>query len=252
MARLRAPDGCPWDREQDHQSLTPYLVEETYEVVEAIESGSPQDLCEELGDLLLQVVFHAQLAAEAGQFDLQDVIEGISDKMERRHPHVFGDERADDAQAVRARWEALKRAEGKSTFGGVPRALPALLRATRVGEKAARLGFDWKQAGPVLAKVREELDELEAELVRDDGDGADVRACEELGDVLFSVCNLARHLGLEAEGSLRAATRRFESRFELVRVLAAETGLALDGATEAELDDLWERAKGALAAASDR
>lgn len=250
MARLRAPDGCPWDREQDHQSLTPYLVEETYEVVEAIESGAPGDLCEELGDLLLQVVFHAQLAAEAGHFDLQDVIDGISEKMERRHPHVFGDERADDAHAVRTRWEALKRAEGKSTFGGVPLALPALLRATRVGEKAARLGFDWKQVEPVLAKVREELDELEAELAA--GDGAEGRVSEELGDVLFSVCNLARHLGLEAEGSLRAATRRFEHRFEAVRTFATEADVALEEASEADLDALWERAKLALAGAGER
>jgi MazG family protein len=255
MARLRAKEGgCPWDLEQSHESLRPYLIEEAYEVLEALDRRRPQALCEELGDLLLQIVFHAQLAEEAGEFDLGDVIAGISDKMVRRHPHVFGGDRAEDARAVRDRWEEIKVAEGRSLFGGTPRSLPALLRAQRIGEKAAGVGFDWPSLPPVLEKVREELAELEHEIAvapaESLGDPRG-RVFAELGDLLFSLTNLSRHLGQVAEDALREATERFEVRFEEVRRRAAGAGRALEECSLEELDAYWEDAKRSVALEED-
>jgi tetrapyrrole methylase family protein/MazG family protein len=241
MARLRAPDGCPWDREQTHESLKPYLVEEAYEVMEAIDAESPPDLCEELGDLLLQIIFHAQLAEEEGQFHLGDVIDAISEKMVRRHPHVFGHESIETSDEVLDRWEEIKLAEGRTLFGGTPKALPALLRAQRIGEKASGVGFDWSEISGVLAKVHEELGELETAL-----EEGPQRIFEETGDLLFAITSLSRHLDIVAEDALRQATSRFEDRFIEVERLSAERGKTLRECDEAELDRLWEAAKAAL------
>ncbi len=241
MARLRAPDGCPWDRAQTHESLRPYLIEEAYEVIDALETKDSNALCEELGDLLLQIVFHAQLAEERDEFDLGDVIRSINDKMVRRHPHVFGDESAANSSEVRDRWEELKRAEGRGLFAGLPRHLPSLLRAQRVGEKVANLGFDWPEIQPVIDKIREELDELEAEF------GAEQPRIEaELGDVLFAITNLARHLEVNAESALSGSTARFERRFLEVQSIASERGKDLRECPLAELDEMWEQAKRTL------
>ena len=238
MAKLRSPSGCPWDLKQTHESLKPYLLEEAYEVLDAIDSNDPAQLCEELGDLLLQIVFHSRLAEEQRQFDLQDVIGAISEKMLRRHPHVFGRESASTPQEVRDRWEELKREEGRSIFAGLPPHLPALLRAQRVGEKAANIGYDWRGPEPVISKVMEELGELTDEIGNDAG-----RTSEELGDLLFSLCNLARHLSVNAEESLRAATNRFEQRIGAVQEYAEAQNIDLEELDEAELDVLWEKVK---------
>jgi tetrapyrrole methylase family protein/MazG family protein len=257
MAALRAENGCPWDRAQTHDSLKPYLIEEAYEVVEAIDAGDDSLLCEELGDLLLQIVFHARLAEEAGEFGLGEVIDAVSDKMVRRHPHIFGDaaqregdgdsgepiSRVDTPEAVHDQWEQIKRAEGRAIFGGLPQTLPALMRARRVSEKAAGVGFDWSSADKVLDKVREELEELVEAL-----DDSPVRAFEELGDVLFALVNLGRHLEVSAEDALRQATRRFERRFHRTEDIARRDGRQLTDCDDAELDRLWGRAKAELAA----
>ena len=240
MAKLRSPGGCPWDLKQTHESLKPYLLEEAYEVLEAIDADDPLELCEELGDLLLQIVFHSRLAEEQQQFDLSDVIRAISEKMLRRHPHVFADESATTPQEVRDRWEELKREEGRSIFAGLPAHLPALLRAQRVGEKAANIGFDWKSVKPVLAKVKEELNELTDEMETESG-----RISEELGDLLFALTNLARHLSIDAEGALRASTLRFERRIRAVQRLAEDGDVKLEDCDEGELDELWEQVKAA-------
>lgn len=241
MAQLRGPEGCPWDREQTHASLKPYLIEEAYEVIDAIDEGAGATLSEELGDLLLQIAFHAQLADEEGRFNLADVIDGISDKMVRRHPHVFGAETASSAEQVRDRWEEIKRGEGRRLFGGLPNHLPALLRAQRVGEKAANIGFDWRSPEPVLAKVKEELRELE-----DEFGGDPTRIHDELGDLLYAVANLARHLGMNAEEALRGATRKFEGRVEQVQTLAEGRGIELTEVDDSVLDGLWEEVKGTV------
>lgn len=246
MARLRSEDGCPWDRQQDHETLKPYLIEEAYEVIEAIDGGDAHTLCEELGDLLLQIVFHSRLAEEVDAFGLDDVIEAICEKMIRRHPHVFGDERAETPNDVRDRWEQIKAAEGRSLFDGTPRSLPALLRAQRVSEKASGVGFDWSSYRQVLDKVREELGELEEALAHfEDSDDARARRAvvDELGDLLFATSSLARHLGIVGEDALRSATYRFERRFAEVQKLATQSERRLEDCDEAELDALWERAK---------
>lgn len=230
---------CPWDREQTHRSLTRYAIEEAYEVVEAIEGLGPDGqgadhLEEELGDLLLQVWLHATIAEQAGWFTMADVARGIHDKLYRRHPHVFAGVEVSGIDELRATWEASKREEkGRaSIMDGIPAALPALLYASKVGKKAAALGFDWRSAEPVYDKVREELDELAAD-----------PSADELGDVLFSVVNLARHLGLDPESALRGATAKFRDRFVVVERLAAEEGLDLAAAPVATLDRLWAAAK---------
>jgi len=242
MARLRGPDGCPWDREQTLKSLSPYLLEETYELLEAIDAGDPVAHREELGDVLLQVVFQARIREEEGAFDLGDVAQGIADKMERRHPHVFGDEKAETAEEVVRSWEALKDAEKSeraSVMDGVPDALPALARSQKLQLRAARVGFDWTQLEDVLHKLEEELEELHH--ARNLGDAEAMEA--ELGDLLFSVVNLGRHLNVSAEDALRGSARRFERRFREVERRLGASGRTPADASLSELDELWDEVK---------
>jgi tetrapyrrole methylase family protein/MazG family protein len=242
-ARLRAPDGCPWDRKQTHRSLRPYLLEEAYETVDAIENGSPADLAEELGDLLLQVILHAQFAAEEGTFDLTDVYRSIAAKIVRRHPHVFGTVDVDGVEQVLTNWETIKAGEraerGKAhegAFGGVARALPALAGSREIQERASALGWDWDAIEGVWDKVREELDELAAAATDDD-------RLHELGDTLFALVNLARWMKLDPEEALRAANHRWVGRYRGVEALAVERGIDLDALTLAEKDVLWDEVK---------
>lgn len=248
MRRLLAPGGCPWDREQTLKTLEPYLLEETYEVLEALAGGSPAEHCEELGDLLLQVVFHAALRQAEGAFDIDDVIAGIVAKLIRRHPHVFGDASAETAAEVHAQWDAIKAREKRDrdeagevpgTLAGVPRALPALARAQKLAERASRVGFDAAGAGPYWDKLREEVGELER--AASAGDAAAVEA--EIGDVLFTVVNLARKLDCDAEGALRAANRRFADRFAHIEDRLRHEGRTPDQASMEEMDALWQEAK---------
>jgi MazG family protein len=243
VARLRAPDGCPWDREQTHASLRAGLIEEAYEVVEAINTGDDANLREELGDLLLQPIFHAQIAAEEGRFNFDDVARGIVEKLLRRHPHVFGEDQCADSAEVLRKWDDIKRAEKAerttSALDGISGGLPALMRAEKVQKKAARVGFDWTEAAPVVAKIREELAEVEAELAQ----GASAKIEEEIGDLLFSVVNLARKLKVDGETCLQSATDKFSTRFRKIEALARERGIALDKLSLAELDVLWDEVK---------
>jgi ATP diphosphatase len=234
MARLRDPErGCPWDREQDFASIAPYTIEEAYEVADAIARGDLAELKDELGDLLLQVVFHARMAEEAGAFDLADVTAAICAKMERRHPHIFGDMSAQTAAAVLANWEAIKAAEKPraSVLDDVPLALPALTRAEKLQKRAARTGFDWPNAAGPRAKIAEELAELDAA-------GDDDARADELGDLLFAVVNLARHLRIDPEAALRKANAKFEARFRAIESAPGFATLDPD-AKEA----LWQAAK---------
>ena len=242
MARLRAPDGCPWDREQSHATLRQSVIEEAYEVAAAINSGDDANLREELGDLLLQVVFHAQMASERGDWNFDTVASGIVEKLVRRHPHVFGSENASDSAAVLTRWEEIKRAEkgttaAASALDGVSEGLPSLMRAEKVQKKAAKVGFDWSELPPVVAKVREEIAEVEGAL----GDADKVE--EEVGDLLFAVVNLARKLKVDGEGALQRATDKFATRFRQVESIARERGLALEKMTLAEMDEIWDAVK---------
>lgn len=241
MARLRGPRGCPWDRAQTHETLKPFLVEETYEVLEAIDRGNPAEVADELGDLLLQIVFHAAVAREAGTFDLGEVARRISDKLVRRHPHVFRRGRARTPEEVLVRWNELKKKERPhaSALEGVPKALPALLRAQRLSDKAVHEGFEWPNLAAVLRKVREEEREL-----REARRQGRKRIEEELGDLLFTWVNVARKLGVSAEESLRGACDRFESRFRTMERLAAGKKRPLRRHRPQELGRLWERAKG--------
>jgi tetrapyrrole methylase family protein/MazG family protein len=243
MARLRGEHGCPWDREQTRESLRPFLVEETYEVLDALDSGDPAHLREELGDVLFQVVFHVEIARERGEFSMADVLDALIAKMTRRHPHVFGDQPVGSAAEALARWEAIKSAERtgppRSALAGVPRALPALHRAQRVQHKAARVGFDWPDAASALEKVREELGEVTEALRRGAGDALR----DELGDLLFSVVNVARLASVDPEGALHAAVDRFSRRFASMEEAAREEGRELAGLPLAELEQLWTRAK---------
>jgi MazG family protein len=245
MSRLRGEGGCPWDREQTRQSLKPYVIEEAYEVVEAIDSGSAPHLREELGDLLFQVVFHCQLAAEQGEFTMADLLARLCDKMIRRHPHVFADKPVADAREALAQWERIKRDEGnadgspRSALDGVPQSLPALLRAQRLQVKAGRVGFDWSRWEPAWAKVREEMAELDERVA--EGDATRIR--EELGDVLFSIVNVARLLDLDAEDTLRQAAEKFTRRFREVEAEMRAEGRAVSDASLDDLDKRWERVK---------
>jgi MazG family protein len=243
VAKLRSPGGCPWDREQTHPSLRAGLIEEAYEVVEAINTGDDANLCEELGDLLLQPIFHAQIATEEGRFNFDDVARTIVEKLIRRHPHVFGDDRCADSAEVLRKWDDIKRAEkgdrAVSALDGISGGLPALMRAEKVQKKAARVGFDWSEVAPVVAKIREELAEVEAELAG----GTSAKIEEEIGDLLFSVVNLARKLKVDGETALQSATDKFSDRFRQVETLARERQLALDKLTLAELDTLWDEVK---------
>ena len=245
MARLRGENGCPWDREQTHASIKPYLLEETYEVLESIDENDPAKLEEELGDLALQVVFHAQMADEAGLFTIADVLRGINEKLRRRHPHIFGDVKADTAQEVLFNWEQIKKLEREKAQGraslldGVPRELPALLRAHRLQEKASRVGFDWNEARQVFQKVEEELAELRAAMESEQPD----RMEAELGDLLFSLVNLGRFIAVNPEDALRKTIARFIARFQYIEEELAKRGTAPGQVTLEEMDALWAEAK---------
>jgi len=245
MARLRGENGCPWDREQTHASIKPYLLEETYEVLESIDENDPAKLEEELGDLALQVVFHAQMADEAGLFTIADVLRGINEKLRRRHPHIFGDVKADTAQEVLFNWEQIKKLEREKAQGraslldGVPRELPALLRAHRLQEKASRVGFDWNEARQVFQKVEEELAELRAAMESEQPD----RMEAELGDLLFSLVNLGRFIAVNPEDALRKTIARFIDRFQYIEEELARRGTAPGQVTLEEMDALWAEAK---------
>ncbi len=252
MRTLRAPGGCPWDREQDLKSLRPYLIEEAYEVLEEMDKvaeGAPwASLKEELGDLLFQIVFHAQLANEQREFDLAGVANAIADKLERRHPHVFGDGKASNSTQVLENWAKLKAKERKeknghvgSVLDGVPRDAPGLQRAERLTEKASRIGFDWPDVSGVIAKVDEEVAELKEAMASNDKAALE----HELGDVLFALANLGRHLGIAPEDAMRAANRRFTTRFHHVEKGLEAQGVAFGEATLAQMDTLWDEAKAA-------
>jgi ATP diphosphatase len=263
MVRLRTPDcGCPWDLTQDFASIAPYTIEEAYEVADAIERGDFEDLRDELGDLLLQVVFHSQMAAEAGEFTFGDVVQAIGAKMVRRHPHVFGAAEATNAAAVRESWEAIKaeekaersRRRGANGANGeadapesilkkVPLALPALTRAVRLQERAGTVGFDWDDARIVLEKIREEVTELESELTRVDPD--EERLEEEFGDILFALANLGRHLEIDPESALKRANTKFAQRFRHIETELHRNGRDLKDASLEEMETLWTEAKGA-------
>jgi ATP diphosphatase len=244
-ARLRAPDGCPWDREQTLDSLKAYIIEEAYEVVDAISSEEADKLAGELGDLLFQIIFAAQVAKERGWFDIVAVCRGIHDKMVHRHPHVFGEVSVSGAADVVRNWEAIKAREKPrgGALAGVPAQLPALLKALRITEKAAALGFDWERASDVLAKLEEEVRELQAELAPAAGERSAERVREELGDVLFVMANLARRLGIDPEAALQGANEKFARRFTAMETSAGARGVMLASLTLAELDALWEAAK---------
>jgi tetrapyrrole methylase family protein/MazG family protein len=242
MARLRR--SCPWDREQTHRSLVPYLIEECYEVAETIEYERDDALCEELGDLLLQIVFHAQLGTERGKFSIADIIDTLSNKMIRRHPHVFGDQAVSGVGEVWKNWEQIKAAEAtgtsrKSRLDGIPRALGALQRAQKMQEKASRVGFDWPDARAVTEKLAEEI----AELAEAQAGGDERRIREEIGDTLFTLVNVTRQLGIDAEGALREANEKFYRRFAFMEQRASAEGRQLGDLSMDELEDLWELAK---------
>ena len=256
MAALRTPKtGCPWDLEQNFATIAPYTLEEAYEVADAIARADLGDLEEELGDLLLQVVFHARMAQEQGAFDFGDVVEAITGKLIRRHPHVFGDEDARDAKKVKGLWEEIKaqekaakaarsKLEPSGALGGVPVALPALTRALKLQSKASKVGFDWNDPRAVLRKIREEADEIEAAL-----DDDDQSAATEVGDLLFAAVNLARHLDADPEALLRQTNLKFERRFSAIEQALAARGKVPQDATLAEMDALWEEAKAREASA---
>jgi MazG family protein len=253
QARLRAPGGCPWDREQTHETLRTYLIEESYEVLDAIEKGSSQDLAEELGDLLLQVLFHADMARETGAFDISHVITGIHDKMVRRHPHVFGNVKAETSREVLKNWAQLKAKEKQaasrkkavsqnpapSALDGVPRNLPALLEAYQMTRCAAQVGFDWERVEGIFEKLEEETKELRSALGTSDRPAAE----EEVGDLLFSVVNLARFLGLDPEVTLKHSNLKFKMRFHEMEREASHSGERLSDLSKEKLEQLWEAAK---------
>ena len=259
LAALRAPKtGCPWDIEQDFSTIAPYTIEEAYEVADAIARGDLDDLRDELGDLLLQVVYHAQMAQETGDFAFGDVVEAITTKMIRRHPHVFGDEDARSAGMAKGMWEKIKTEEkaekrsarlargldpednGKGFLDSVPVALPALTRALKLQEKAARVGFDWSEAAPILDKIEEEIGELREALAK--GETAEIK--DEFGDMLFAVVNLGRHLKLDSEAALSGTNEKFRSRFHYVERAIDASGSTLEKATLDEMEALWQQAKG--------
>jgi MazG family protein len=257
QARLRAPNGCPWDREQTHQSLRTYLIEEAYEVLEALDSGNDEKFAEEMGDLLLQIVFHSQIASEEGRFTVAEVIREIHDKMIRRHPHVFGETRAKDSAEVLRNWEQIKAEERRSNAGrgapkagaehskeaslldGVSRALPATLEAFQLTRKAARIGFDWENAGGVIEKMQEETEELKQALKTTDQRKIE----EELGDLLFAAVNLARFLKTDPEIALKNANAKFSGRFRAMEKMARDTGRGFKDLPREEMEAFWDAAK---------
>ncbi len=243
MRQLRAPGGCPWDAEQTHESLKRYLLEESYEVLEAIDNGSDELLKEELGDLLLQPVFHAAIAEERGAFTMDDVLTTLAEKLIRRHPHVFGDQEIKDSEAQVANWEKIKKEEKgeerRSALSGIPPHLPALMKAQKITEKASRVGFDWEHVDQVMAKVLEELHEFEEAM----GEGRQDRMEAELGDLLFAIVNLGRFLSLDPEEALRKTITRFQSRFSHIEECLHSNGRQLQDASLDEMEALWIEAK---------
>ncbi|HEY5999749.1 MAG TPA: nucleoside triphosphate pyrophosphohydrolase [bacterium] len=242
MARLRAPGGCPWDRKQTAESLKPYIIEEAYELVAAIEHGDPREICDELGDLLLQVVFQARVAEDAGQFAIADVVRAIHDKLVRRHPHVFGDATAADAAEVVVNWELIKQKEkaGRSVVEGVDPRLPALQRAWRMQKKVAKVGFDWERPEGALEKLHEELEEFRVARERETPE----RAEEEMGDALFALANVARLAGINPEEALKKASAKFERRFRAVEEGLRAQGIDPGSATLEQMEALWQQSKG--------
>ena len=242
MAKLRGPEGCPWDREQTMSSLRPFILEEAYELIEAIDEGQTQSVREELGDLLLEVVFVNQIAEEDERFTMSDVVRGIHDKLVRRHPHVFESERAESADHALAHWDDIKskeKPERRSLLDGVPRAMPALTRASKLSKRAAKAGFDWSSVVEVRDKVNEELGELSQAI--DSGDQTAVR--EEIGDLLFAIVNLARHCDLDAEIALEEANRKFSERFRFLETRLKSLGRSVAESKLEELEALWREAK---------
>lgn len=246
MKRLRAPEGCPWDREQTHSSLKPYMLEEVYEALEAIDAENDSELCKELGDVLLQVVFHAQIAEEEDRFTIEDVAGAIVEKLVRRHPHVFADAEVDSTEHVIANWEEIKKQERRdagqqnpSHLDGIPKSLPALMRAQRMQARAARQGFDWREVGGALDKVEEEF----AELRRENEAGSTDTVEDELGDLLFSLVNVSRFLHVDPEQALQRAIAKFEKRFRSVESALREREQSMRNSTLEELDALWDEAK---------
>lgn len=240
IAKLRAPGGCPWDRKQTHSTLKPYVVEETYEVLQAIDEGNRDKLCEELGDLLLQILLHAQIASEEGTFDISDVIQKISKKIIHRHPHVFGKVKVSGAKEVSAQWQRLKREEeeeeGISILDGLPKSMPALVSCQALQHRAANVGFDWKEIDGILEKINEELEELrEAKSQR--------QRVHEFGDIIFALANVARWLDVDLEEALRLANNRFYKRFSHMEGVCRRRGIAIHKLSLEELDALWEEAK---------
>ncbi|MBK8093115.1 MAG: nucleoside triphosphate pyrophosphohydrolase [Verrucomicrobiaceae bacterium] len=241
--RLRAPGGCPWDMEQTHQTLIPHVIEEAYEVAEAIRSGDPAQICDELGDLLLQPILHAEIASETGAFDLDQMAHGLTEKLIRRHPHVFGTANAATSDAVLTQWDAIKRIEKgtqhEGMLHGTGSGLPALMRGQKLQKKAARVGFDWPDAKPVIDKIREETTELEEAI--QSGNAAHIE--EEIGDLFFSVVNLARKLGIESESALAAANDKFTRRFHAMEMHLREKGRELGQLSLTEMDEAWDAVK---------
>lgn len=256
--RLRAPNGCPWDREQTHQSLRPFLTEEAYEVLDAMNGGDSRKFAEELGDLLVQIVFHAVLAEESGRFDISDVIRAVHTKMVRRHPHVFGRAKARDSAEVLKNWEAIKaqergkrpkasRGEFESLLSGVPPGLPALLEGFQITRRASNIGFDWKCANDVLEKIVEEVHEVRQALAktnsRTNSENVRVELEEEIGDLFFSAVNLARLAGVEPDAAMRRANEKFSSRFQWMEQQALKRGRRLADFPRAEMEELWNESK---------
>ncbi len=245
MAKLRSQDGCPWDRKQTTESLKPFLIEECYEVLDALDEGSSDKIKEELGDLLFQIVFHARIAEEQGLFSFQDVISTNIEKMTRRHPHVFGDTRLSTDKEVLANWEEIKRKEKgyeqrKSILEGVPHHLPSLLRAHSIQERAARVGFDWSRIDDALPKLDEEIAEFKESLELKDASGIE----EELGDIFFMLVNISRFLGVNPENALRKTISKFIQRFRVIEESAVDVGRSLSDMTLDEMEDLWQKSKG--------
>lgn len=254
MATLRGPNGCPWDKQQDFNSLKPMLVEEVYEVLEAVEDKNFDGLSEELGDLLLHVVFHAQLGKEGGQFDINTVLEKISEKLVRRHPHVFGNETASSPEEVIKNWEAIKAqeraaklkdrtAEQRSLLEGIPSKLPAIHEAHQISSRAARVGFDWPDVEGIFEKLQEEVRELREVIAEgNDGDRRE-RLEDEIGDMMFVIVNIARYLKIDSESALKRANRKFKSRFQFMERELAKQGKTLEQVTLDEMEKLWQKAK---------
>jgi MazG family protein len=254
MATLRGPDGCPWDKQQDFNSLKPMLVEEVYEVLEAVENNDSEGLSEELGDLLLHVVFHAQLGKETGQFDIDTVIGKISDKLVRRHPHVFGSETASTPEEVIKNWEAIKAQEKaeklknrtpeqRSLLEGIPSKLPAIHEAHQISSRAARVGFDWPDVNGIFDKLQEEVRELQEVISSSSGEEKRDRLEDEIGDMLFVIVNIARYLKIDSESALKRANRKFKSRFQYMEKELAGQGKTLDQTSLDEMEALWQKAK---------